>query len=187
MKRPILLAIPVLLAAIGLVFAGVAMRPAASSTNKVNIDSVGDVVPANMVVLGEAGFRAELERVFGGKVKNFVAVDKPDVSIARYADRGTVVIISDAWLEVNAKREDTKELIKTFAEAGSPIYVSGPKAGLLLKILDETGVSRFPRIPENAGAGIGYIKVSKNFEVVVYGDIKDLLSASAEYSGYSGK
>ena len=185
MKRLILLVILALLVAIGLVFAGVAMHLAAISTNKssVDVDSVGSAVPANMVVLGEAGFRAELERAFSGRVKNFVAVDKPDVSIARYAGRDTVLVVSDAWLEVNAEREDTKELIKTFAETGSPIYVSGPKAGLLLKILNETGVAKFPRIPEDVRVGIGYIKISKNFEVVVYGNIKELLSASAEYGG----
>jgi len=46
---------------------------------------------------------------------------------------GQLLFISDRWLIANTENKEVKTLIKTFAEAGSLIYVAGPRAGLLLK------------------------------------------------------
>ena len=77
---------------------------------------------------------------------------------------------------MNANKKEVKILIKTFAKARSMIYV----AGLLLKILDEVSIERSPRIPKEARSGIGYIKISNNHDIIVYGGIWNALRMSVE-------
>jgi len=187
LKRVTLLAILVFLVLIVVVggvlfFARVYIENTASSGS----GSVDNVTPisANVIVLGYNDFRTELQEVLRDRVRNIIALDKVDESVARYAGRDTIVIISDEWLVNNAERSDVRELIKVFAESGSLIYVFGPGAGQVLNLLDETGVERFPRIPEEVRGGMGYLKVSEDHDVVIYGaTIENLLNVFIEYRG----
>ncbi len=131
-------------------------------------------------MLGFSDFSAKLKATLQGRVANLVVLNKFDPGIVKYAGRGTVLIISDKWLAVNAGKKEVKMLIKTFVEAGSMIYVAGPKAGLLLKILDEVGVERFPRIPKEVLSGIGYMKISNNHDIIVYGGVWTALKTVTE-------
>jgi len=176
LKRVAILATLVLIVVVG----GALLFATASSKS---VDSVTPI-NANVIVLGYKDFRTELQEVLKDRVRNVIALEMLDDGIARYAGRDTIVFISDEWLVNNAERSDVRELIKVFAESGSLIYVFGSRAGQLLKLLDETGVSAFPRIPEEVRGGVGYLKVSENHDVVIYGaTIENPLNVFIEYRG----
>ncbi|ADM27533.1 hypothetical protein Igag_0703 [Ignisphaera aggregans DSM 17230] len=152
------------------------------------------------VVLGFGDFADRVVEELSGRVDKVIVYSNFTPEILRYAGRSTVVVLSSEWLELNADREEVKEMIRAFADSGSMIYVNGTRAGVLQKMIYEmwyeegkaSGMSpealqelreRMESIPKESRTGMGYMKVSEKHEVFVSGSLEDALKTLAEYRG----
>jgi len=142
---------------------------------------VDQKISAKVIILGHNDFINRIGNAFYERVETLITMRDLKTDIVQHADKNTILVIDGSWLIDNAERNEVKEVIKIFAESGALIYVYGSEASHLFKILKETGVEKFPRIPQ-IRTGAGYMKITPNYFVVIYGaKPDDILSTFIEH------
>jgi len=157
-----------------------------------------------VVVLDPGDFAGRAVEKLSGRVDKVIVYSSFNPEILRHAGRSTMFVLSSEWLKENTDREEVREMIKQFIDRGSMVYINGTKAGAFLRMLYErwyeegkrSGMSpealqelrqRIESIPEDSQRGIGYIRVSEEHEVFVFGTLEDALKTLAEYRGVENR
>ena len=136
----------------------------------INLGGTSNSANIYVVVMGDKSFNEYL-------VSSFKSLGLKTSSISEFSEykkylfesqKINILLIQGSLFEKYYNDDSFRMFIKELAESRTMIYVYGKEASLLFSMLNDLGVSSFPR-EVSVKVGAGYIKYNSVYESVIYG------------------